>query len=89
MMLNLPIMPARGEAPAGPGGLAAPSHGLPIAYLTEHYHSCASTLLDAHRVHFVAVLSIFMQLGPSGAVSVTFLISLMAIWPTTVMSSFA
>jgi len=87
MMLYLPTSCVTGDP--GTGGFAAPSHGWRIAYLIEQYHSCASALLDPQIVHFAAVDSTFIQLGPSGAVSCIFLISLIGIEPTMVMSSLA
>jgi len=87
MMLYLPTSWLTGEP--GTGGLAAPSQGWRMAYLIEQYHSWASALLDPQMVHLATVDSTFKQLGPSGAESCTLRMSLIAIEPTTVISSLA
>lgn len=88
-MLYLPTRSASGLEEGLGAPVALPSHGIPIAYFIEQYHSCFSVALAAQSSHLTPYMFfILMQDGALFIFSTMFNIFFMFKLLTTVMSSF-
>lgn len=90
-MLYFPASSLNGLLPEPPLSepVALPSHGTPIAYLIEHYHSCFSVALAAHNCQLTPnIFLTYIHDGESLTFSTIFVIFLILILLITVMSSF-